>query len=317
MSCSMPQGHPSHCGCEPNPSIQRSFVKSDKPMSDTERALLEDNPRTLSEKRIADFLSKPEQNPTTGRHYKVHGKVCEKHPELQGIRYAKSRSCLGCREERRLQRMADLKEVPVLRERVKDLENQLIELQQAARRVLDTRDVDDDPRPTSYPSHDHNVPGVWNHDGSTCTQCQNYARLESLLPAGHRGPSAVVTPMLSDWLIRTPTTDNLLLAAETFFPAGLVQVIDGVAHIQHGLGLVVWAPTGDMEHAFHLAGRIHAKVHYDKGMWVQYSELGPNGEVVRLERVVEMYHGQGMDRALMIKIAQVAIYLAKCHKNRQ
>lgn len=298
MSCPMPQGHPTHCGCSTPDNLEKSATQTSQ----------------LPAHRVEAMLDMSAGNPTAAKHHKVQGRVCEKHPELKGLRYKTSRSCLGCREERRLKRMEDLKRVPLLEDEIANLQAQLRELQLAAAAVLDSRDEDDAPQ--GYPGHLHNKPGHWDKDGSVCKWCSNYSKLEALLPAGHRYRPGVVIPKLTDWLIRTPTTANLLQAAEMFFSPGLIKVEDDIVYVQHGLGYVVWSPMGDLEHALHLAEQIGARVRWGKGIEVAFIDMNAHGEFARFEKVVELWVGQGRDRALMMKICQIAVYLAKCQASK-
>lgn len=184
-------------------------------------------------------------------------------------------------------------------------EEDLDKLRNAALEVLKARDEDD--VPTGHPNHCHEVPGVWDTTGLPCHHCAAYTALEGLLPK----EQTVVT--LNDWLIRTPTSEKLLFAAETFFDQGTITMVNDTPSIRHGWDVIPWQPLQELEHCMHLAAMAHIKVFYDKGGRVQFTDLADTGEVVRQERVV-LGSSDTFLSALMRKVCQVAVYLAKRQK---
>lgn len=124
--------------------------------------------------------------------------------------------------------------------------------------------------------------------------------------------------MLADWLIRTPTRDNLAEVAQKWLrdsvsvlPDGSLMLAGDIANSGH------WFPMADYEHCMQLADAVGAEVVYQDGLKVRYIEMHPLvGEVKREEMVVEQHHGEGMLSATMRKVAQVAIYLCKLAHER-
>ena len=52
---------------------------------------------------------------------KTTGAVCPKHPELEGLRYTRSRNCVGCRSDEATQRYAASKRLPLLEAELQQL----------------------------------------------------------------------------------------------------------------------------------------------------------------------------------------------------
>lgn len=193
-------------------------------------------------------------------------------------------------------------------------EKELEHLKEVGNEVLLARDSDSPP--TGHPGHEHKVPGVWDQSQMVCLECEAYFKLARLtkLP---KQPEESTVVTLDDWLIRTPTMANLRLAAELFFEPGVVFRKFGKTWIQYGASGQIWNPCGDYEHAMHLAHKVGAKVFYDKGMQIEFIDLCPRvGEQIRRFRIETQFTGDAIGIAVMRKIAQVAVYLAKCQEAR-
>jgi len=150
------------------------------------------------------------------------GRVCDKHPELKGLRYKKNSTCMGCTWAHTAERRRRIEEYPALVEEVEILRAMVagnpaletithyrdravalaLELGEAKRELEEKRGalhrlqilgnlvlkigrrvVKDDHCVGAHPGHCHVKPGHWDRDGSVCQECADWARMMKLARA--------------------------------------------------------------------------------------------------------------------------------------